>query len=423
MPVTSRPVSVLPAMASHGNPAGVPPVSVRACARALARARAIRSSLAAVPARSRARRTAGPPGASPSTGARCASRAMPLMLAAPAATAAASDTSTMPRPTTGDVPFSRSAQAQPGGQSRLAGGLAEQDHAGAAGQAGPAGGDLQGMVPPVTLHGEQRSSSGDQGVWQPVISQDALRGYTSNGQRLRGRPFAAIDHARASRSRRGPGSRVQVPVHDPLRVDPVPAPDAAGQGDIDPGRLYPQLGDALPLGLQEREAGEKRGDLVAARGRDELEQETSLVAASLVEADRPVDAPERELSHAQAAGSRFQRRQQPAPQAPAPHGGSDREVIDRPEPAAVQVAEHDASDLLCVFRGQHHRRLAGQPVAEQAGARPSGRQGREDPQEELAGKVQLLRRPDRLDRDLAHDHHYEHRNLREQTGISKLDAP
>jgi len=83
-------------------------------------------------------------------------------------------------------------------------------------------------------------------------------------------------------------------------VDPVPAPDAAGQGDIDPGRLYPQLGDALPLGLQEREAGEKRGDLLSARGRDELEQQTSLVAASLVEADRPVDAPERELPHAQA---------------------------------------------------------------------------------------------------------------------------
>jgi hypothetical protein len=205
-------------------------------------------------------------------------------------------------------------------------------------------------------------------------------------------------------------------------VDAVPAPDAVGQGEIDFGRLYPQLGDALPLGLQDGEVGEKRGDLVTARGRDELKQETSLVAASLVEADRPVDAPERELSHAQAAGSRFQRRQQPAPQAPAPHGGSDREVIDRPEPAAVHVAEHDASDLLSVLRGQHHRRLAGQPVAEEA-AGPAGRPGREDPPEELAGKIQLLRRPDRPDRELAHDHHYEHRNLREQTGISQPDAP
>jgi hypothetical protein len=53
----------------------------------------------------------------------------------------------------------------------------------------------------------------------------------------------------------------------------------------------------------EREIGEERGDLVAARRRRELEQQTSLVAATLVEADRLVDAPERELSHAQAAGS------------------------------------------------------------------------------------------------------------------------
>ena len=48
-------------------------------------------------------------------------------------------------------------------------------------------------------------------------------------------------------------------------------------------------------------------------GRGELEQETSLVAAPLVEAHCPLDAPERELPHVQAAGSRFQRRQQLAP--------------------------------------------------------------------------------------------------------------
>jgi len=41
------------------------------------------------------------------------------------------------------------------------------------------------------------------------------------------------------------------------------------------------------LGLQEWEVGEERGDLVAARGRDELEQQTSLVAAPLVEAHSP----------------------------------------------------------------------------------------------------------------------------------------
>ena len=61
----------------------------------------------------------------------------------------------------GDVPFFRSAALSCAGQSRLVGGLAEQDRAGVADQAGPAGGDLQGMVPPVMLHGEERSSSGD----------------------------------------------------------------------------------------------------------------------------------------------------------------------------------------------------------------------------------------------------------------------
>ena len=47
------------------------------------------------------------------------------------------------------------------GQSGLVGGLAEQDRAGVADQPGPVRGDLQGMVPPVMLHGEERSSSGD----------------------------------------------------------------------------------------------------------------------------------------------------------------------------------------------------------------------------------------------------------------------
>ena len=96
MSITSQPVSAFPAITSHGNPAGVPSISCHTCARAFARARAIRSSADAVPARSRARRTVGPLGASPSTGARCASRAMSLMLVAPSAIAAASETSTPP---------------------------------------------------------------------------------------------------------------------------------------------------------------------------------------------------------------------------------------------------------------------------------------------------------------------------------------
>ncbi|MGA2828969.1 MAG: hypothetical protein ABSF03_22975 [Streptosporangiaceae bacterium] len=107
--MTSHPVRAFPAMASQGNPAGVPSIRPHTCARAFARARAIRSSMAGVPARSRARRTVGPLGASPSTGARWASSAMSLMLVAPSAIAAASETSTMPRSSSGDVPFLRSA--------------------------------------------------------------------------------------------------------------------------------------------------------------------------------------------------------------------------------------------------------------------------------------------------------------------------
>ena len=161
MSMTSQPARVFPAISSHGNPAGVAWISFQACARALARARAILSSTAGVPARSRARRTVGPLGASPSTGARWASSAMSLMLVAPSAIAAAIETSTMPRSSSGDVPFFRSAALSGGGEPGLVGGLAEQDRAGVADQARSVRGDLQGMVPPVKLHGEERSSSGD----------------------------------------------------------------------------------------------------------------------------------------------------------------------------------------------------------------------------------------------------------------------
>jgi hypothetical protein len=64
----------------------------------------------------------------------------------------------MPRSKTGDVPFFRSAALRCAEGSRLIGGLAEQDRAGVADQPGPVGGDLQSMVPPVMLHGEERSS-------------------------------------------------------------------------------------------------------------------------------------------------------------------------------------------------------------------------------------------------------------------------
>ena len=113
MSMTTHPVSVFPATASHGNPAGLPSIRLHACARALARAQAIRSSPAGAPARSRARRTVGPLGALPSTGARWASTAMSLMLVAPSAIAAATETSTIPRSKTGDAPAFRSAAPRP----------------------------------------------------------------------------------------------------------------------------------------------------------------------------------------------------------------------------------------------------------------------------------------------------------------------
>jgi hypothetical protein len=113
MSMTTQPVRVFPAISSHGNPAGVPSMSFHACARAFARARAIRSSMAGVPARSRARRTVGPLGAPPRTGARWASSAMSLMRVAPSVIAAAIESSTMPRSSSGEVPFFRSAALRP----------------------------------------------------------------------------------------------------------------------------------------------------------------------------------------------------------------------------------------------------------------------------------------------------------------------
>ena len=110
MSMMTQPARVFPAISSDGNPAGVASISFHVCARALARARAIRSSTDGVPARSSARRTVGALGAAPSTGARWASTAMSLMLVAPSAIAAAIDTSTIPRSSSGDVPFFRSAE-------------------------------------------------------------------------------------------------------------------------------------------------------------------------------------------------------------------------------------------------------------------------------------------------------------------------
>ena len=157
--ITSQPASSFPAMASHGNPAGACSISVHTCARALARAQAIRSSMPAAPARSRARRIVGLLGASPSTGARCASTAISLMLVAPSAIAAAIDTSTTPRVQQRRPARLPHRRAQPRGKPCLVGGLAEQDRAGVADQARPAAGHLQGMIPPRILHGRRALQS------------------------------------------------------------------------------------------------------------------------------------------------------------------------------------------------------------------------------------------------------------------------
>jgi hypothetical protein len=55
MSMTSHPVRAFPAMTSHGNPEGVSAISCHTCARAFARARAIRSSIAVPPASPSAR--------------------------------------------------------------------------------------------------------------------------------------------------------------------------------------------------------------------------------------------------------------------------------------------------------------------------------------------------------------------------------
>ena len=65
--MTSQPASSFPAIASHGNPAGLAAISDQTCARTRARARAILSSVL-LSASSSARRTVVSLGAAPKTG-------------------------------------------------------------------------------------------------------------------------------------------------------------------------------------------------------------------------------------------------------------------------------------------------------------------------------------------------------------------
>jgi hypothetical protein len=65
--ITSQPASSFPAMASHGNPAGLERISDHTCARTRARTRAILSSVAGS-ASSSVRRTVVSDGGAPKTG-------------------------------------------------------------------------------------------------------------------------------------------------------------------------------------------------------------------------------------------------------------------------------------------------------------------------------------------------------------------
>ena len=157
MSMTTQPARVLPVMTSHGNPAGVSSISVHACARAFARARAIRSSMAGAPARSSARRTVGPLGAAPSTGGQVRQHCDVAHAGGPQRDRRRQrdqhDTPVQQRRRA--FPTERGTQAR--GKSRLVRGLRQQHRAGVADQARPVRGDLEGMVPTVVLHGEERS--------------------------------------------------------------------------------------------------------------------------------------------------------------------------------------------------------------------------------------------------------------------------
>ena len=137
MSMTSQPARVFPATASHGNPARGLLDQLPHVRPGFRPGRRDPLQHAAVPARSRARRMVGPLGGAPSSGARCASTAMSLMLVAPSAIAAAIETSAIPR----SEPAMSPPSAAPGtrrGQAHLVGGLAEQDRARVADQARPA---------------------------------------------------------------------------------------------------------------------------------------------------------------------------------------------------------------------------------------------------------------------------------------------
>ncbi len=158
--MTSQPASSFPAMASHGNPAGLAAISDQTCARTVARARAILSRVRGS-ASSSVRRTVVSLGRGPRTGSWWASRVMSLMLVAPSAIATAMVTSATPLSTSGNFPARASADPSAGGQPGLVGQLAQQHCPGVPDQALALAGHLQPVVPPRILHDEERSCPGN----------------------------------------------------------------------------------------------------------------------------------------------------------------------------------------------------------------------------------------------------------------------
>jgi hypothetical protein len=99
--MTSQPGSDLPAISSHGNPAGVASTIAQARSRALARALAALARVR-LSASSRVRRTVVSDGGAPKTGSSWDTTSISDMLVAPSAIEAATDTSAIPRSTCGD---------------------------------------------------------------------------------------------------------------------------------------------------------------------------------------------------------------------------------------------------------------------------------------------------------------------------------
>jgi hypothetical protein len=165
MSMTSHPARDLPATASQGNPAGVFSMRLQACSRAFALALATRSSVRGDPASSRARRTVGTLGASPQHRGEMGEQRDVAHGRGPERDRGGQRDEHRPPVQERRSALPPQGGGQAGGEAELVGGFAEQDRAGVADQALSVRGDLQGAVPPVKLHGEERFGSWNYKVW------------------------------------------------------------------------------------------------------------------------------------------------------------------------------------------------------------------------------------------------------------------